>query len=151
MAGIFLGVVLLWGACLSLAFVSFDTWAERGQFGDLFGAVNALFSGLAFAAFLYALHLQRQELGLQRTELRMQREEMTKSREELSKQVKTQQAQLRTAIAQLKVAAQEAEVEALKMEAEMHPAYLRNDQVAQIRSVATTIESIAAELESSSG
>ena len=44
-------------------------WSERGTFGDMFGAVNALFSGLAFVGVIIAILLQRQELQLQRTEL----------------------------------------------------------------------------------
>ncbi len=39
---------------------------DRGTFGDMFGAVNALFSGLAFAGLLIAIYLQRKELELQR-------------------------------------------------------------------------------------
>jgi len=35
---------------------------HRGSFGDKFGAVNALFSGLAFAGILVALRLQSKEL-----------------------------------------------------------------------------------------
>lgn len=30
-----------------------EGWDHRGQFGDLFGVVNALFSGLAFAGYHY--------------------------------------------------------------------------------------------------
>lgn len=37
-----------------------------GLFGDRFGAVNALFSGLAFAGVIFAIWLQRDELILQR-------------------------------------------------------------------------------------
>ena len=44
-------------------------WAIRGQFGDLFGAVNSLFSGLAFAGLFWALRLQADQLEMQRTEL----------------------------------------------------------------------------------
>ena len=61
-------------------------WPERGQFGDLFGAVNALFSGLAFAGLYWALRLQREQLELQRTELALQREELVASRAELTGQ-----------------------------------------------------------------
>lgn len=68
----------------------FTSWTERGQFGDLFGSVNALFSGLAFVAFIYTIHLQRQELSLQRIELKLQREEMAASRGELAAQVAAQ-------------------------------------------------------------
>ncbi len=54
-------------------------WPTRGQFGDLFGAVNALFSGLAFAGLIYAILLQREDLALQRTELELTREELKRS------------------------------------------------------------------------
>lgn len=39
--------------------------ARRGEFGDMFGGLNALFSGLAFAGVVYALLLQRKDLQLQ--------------------------------------------------------------------------------------
>jgi hypothetical protein len=54
-------------------------WPTRGQFGDLFGAVNALFSGLAFAGLIYAILLQREDLELQRKELEMTRQELKRS------------------------------------------------------------------------
>jgi hypothetical protein len=56
-------------------------WAERGQFGDMFGALNALFSGLAFAGIIYTIRQQKEELELQREELRLTRRELTKSAE----------------------------------------------------------------------
>ncbi|MDH5822075.1 putative phage abortive infection protein [Luteimonas sp. RD2P54] len=49
---------------------------QRGTFGDMFGAVNALFSGLAFASLIYTIYLQRNELRLQRQELRLTRAEL---------------------------------------------------------------------------
>ena len=39
------------------------TIAVRGQFGDKFGAVNALFSGFAFAGIIITLLLQRRDLA----------------------------------------------------------------------------------------
>lgn len=36
--------------------------AVRGQFGDKFGAINALFSGFAFAGIIFTLLLQRRDL-----------------------------------------------------------------------------------------
>lgn len=54
---------------------------ERGQFGDKFGAVNALFSGLAFAGLIFTIILQKKELALQR-------EELTDTRKELKGQKK---------------------------------------------------------------
>ena len=55
-----------------------DDWTVRAQFGDMFGAANTLFSGLAFAVLTYALHLQRKELALQREELALTRAELAK-------------------------------------------------------------------------
>lgn len=51
----------------------------RSAFGDMFGAVNSLFSGLAFAGVIYAILLQRKELKMQRQELKMTRRELRKS------------------------------------------------------------------------
>lgn len=39
--------------------------AERGQFGDKFGAVNALFTGLALAGLLYSYRQQRDTIQKQ--------------------------------------------------------------------------------------
>ncbi|MFG0381995.1 putative phage abortive infection protein [Pseudomonas sp. zbq_18] len=59
---------------------------ERGTFGDMFGAVNALFSGLAFATLIYTIHLQRHELKLQREELIETRKELNGQKLQLAAQ-----------------------------------------------------------------
>jgi Putative phage abortive infection protein len=59
---------------------------DRGTFGDMFGAVNALFSGLAFSGLIFAIFLQREELKLQREELKLQRIETAATREEIKGQ-----------------------------------------------------------------
>ena len=64
-----------------------DAWALRGQFGDMFGAGNALFSGLAFAGVIIAVILQKNELALQRRELSASVEAQQGSRESLAEQV----------------------------------------------------------------
>ncbi len=46
--------------------------AERGSFGDMFGAVNALFSGLAFAGMIVTLNLQRKDIESQRKDAEKQ-------------------------------------------------------------------------------
>jgi hypothetical protein len=61
--------------------------AGRGQFGDLFGGVNALFTGLAFAGVIYTILLQSSELELQREELRLTREELHRSADAQLQQV----------------------------------------------------------------
>jgi hypothetical protein len=41
----------------------------KGEFGDKFGVINSLFSGLAFAGIIITILMQRHELELQRKEL----------------------------------------------------------------------------------
>jgi uncharacterized membrane protein len=48
---------------------------DRGTLGDMFGTVNALFSGLAFAGIIFTILLQRKELKYQRDELKATRSE----------------------------------------------------------------------------
>lgn len=85
---------LIWPAIFIFGFVAlvfagyagaliFFTWpiaelslAKSGVFGDSFGALNALFSGLAFAGLIIAILYQREDLILQRNELRLMREEV---------------------------------------------------------------------------
>ena len=62
-----------------LIYRGLPTWSERGTFGDMFGAVNSLFSGLALAGVIYAIILQRQELALQRQELELTRDELQRA------------------------------------------------------------------------
>jgi hypothetical protein len=59
----------------------------------MFGAVNALFSGLAFAGLIYAILLQREELEFQRQELIETRAELKGQKEHLAAQSKTLQKQ----------------------------------------------------------
>jgi uncharacterized membrane protein YciS (DUF1049 family) len=59
----------------------FSPMETRGQFGDLFGGVNTLFTGLAFAGLIYTILLQRRDLELQREELRLTRGELHASAE----------------------------------------------------------------------
>ncbi len=69
---------------------------NRGFFGDMFGGINALFSGLAFLGVIYTIILQRKELQLQRKELELTRKELErtaraqeKSEEALSRQAES--------------------------------------------------------------
>lgn len=77
-----------WLVCLAAAFVAFRlsalldeqgdpvNWTERlGQFGDTFGLVNALFTGLALVGLAYTVHLQRQEMEENRELLHRERRE----------------------------------------------------------------------------
>ena len=60
-----------WGVFVILAILVVAIWGifwyflsnnpDRGTFGDMFGSVNALFSGLAFAGVICAILLQMKE------------------------------------------------------------------------------------------
>ncbi|HYJ05786.1 MAG TPA: putative phage abortive infection protein [Chthoniobacterales bacterium] len=63
-----------------------EFYASRGQFGDMFGAINALFSALAFAALFFATWLQKRELYYQRLQLEGQKQELQQTREVFEKQ-----------------------------------------------------------------
>lgn len=82
-------VLVLWGLNLYLFFrlsPNFDWKAGVGQLGDVFGVVNALFSGLAFAGLFTAILLQRSDLNLQAKNLSLQIEELRETRTELANQ-----------------------------------------------------------------
>tara|TARA_R110002020_G_scaffold340176_1_gene555164 strand:+ start:798 stop:1292 length:495 start_codon:yes stop_codon:yes gene_type:complete len=72
-------VISIWSASGFLIFHSADNWGDRGTIGDMFGAVNALFSGLAFAALLYTIILQHEGIKLNRSEIALNRKELAKS------------------------------------------------------------------------
>jgi hypothetical protein len=80
------GVLLFQVICGWIFYHSFPSWEERGQFGDMFGVVNATFSGLAFAGAIYAVLLQQEALALQREELKATREELKNSIAEQKRQ-----------------------------------------------------------------
>ena len=64
------GIVGLWIVTPILLCIFLSHWAERGTFGDLFGSVNALFSGLALLGIIATILLQQKELSLSTRELR---------------------------------------------------------------------------------
>jgi hypothetical protein len=72
-------IVAIQVAIAYFAYKFLPDWPTRGQFGDVFGAANSLFSGLAFAGLIYTVLLQREELALQRKELELTRQELKRS------------------------------------------------------------------------
>ena len=91
---LFFGVVIvLWILAIIVLPLCFPNIEKRGQFGDSFGVVNALFSGLALAGVIYAIILQKNELELQREELKETRKEIRGQKEQLEAQNQTLQKQ----------------------------------------------------------
>lgn len=95
-------VIFLWAA--SWAYIRFRGYPadQAGQFGDKFGFINSLFSGLAFGGVVVSLFMQRDDLALQRQELKETRDEfkqqnfestffnLLKNQQEISKRIKAQ-------------------------------------------------------------
>lgn len=86
-------VIVLCLAYLIAIIKYIEEWSTRGEFGDLFGGLNTLFSGLAFSALIYAIYLQHKELKLQRIELKQTRKELEGQKLQLEAQNKTMQKQ----------------------------------------------------------
>jgi hypothetical protein len=79
-------ILVVWVASAAAVWNYFGKPDGAGTFGDMFGAVNALFSGLAFATLIYAAWMQREELGLQREELQATRAELAGQKEQMKQQ-----------------------------------------------------------------
>jgi hypothetical protein len=75
-------VIVIW----YLSFYLLKDSPDRGTFGDMFGGINALFSGLAFAGLIYTILLQREELELQRNELKETKDEFKTQNKTLKRQ-----------------------------------------------------------------
>lgn len=117
-------VLLLWGGVALVVYLKGEDWATRGQIGDMFGVVNALFSGLAFALLIFTIYLQRQEIQLQSEALKAQQEELRLTRKEVKRSAE----------------AQERSEEALRRQADSLK------QTARINALSTLIETTTAEL-----
>lgn len=95
-------------------FVFHENMEQRGQFGNMFGFIGSLFSGLAFAGLIVTIlqqredlqnqkdeiNLQRQDLEAQTEALRLQKEEIAQTNEELKLQRKEMEEQNKTIMLQ---------------------------------------------------
>ena len=86
-------ICVVWVASFLLIYLCIDDWGVRGQFGDLFGAVNALFSGLAFAGLVITIIQQRHDLQLQSEAINQTNEELKQQTKEFDIQNVTLQRQ----------------------------------------------------------
>lgn len=81
-------ILVIWGVSWIILDMKIINPNERGVFGDKFGAVNSLFSGLAFAGLIITLFFQKEELELQRQELAETRKELEGQKKEFEEQNK---------------------------------------------------------------
>lgn len=79
-------ICAVWLASFVLIYLFIDDWDVRGQFGDLFGSVNALFSGLAFAGLVITIIQQRHDLQLQRQANDQSKKELNQQNETMKKE-----------------------------------------------------------------
>ncbi|HLT24746.1 MAG TPA: hypothetical protein VK004_06440 [Ignavibacteria bacterium] len=108
---LFIVVIVLWLAVGVGVYFAFDNMEHRGQFGDLFGAANSLFSGLALAGVVFAIFLQRKDLALQRAELRMSRDQLKRTADTQEKAERTRIQQANTMYITAKIEAYNAILE----------------------------------------
>lgn len=73
------------------------TWIEAGTFGDMFGFLTCLFSGLAFSGIIISIRQQNHNLALQRQAIKLQIQEMRATR-------KVSEAQTEQLLAQAQIA-----------------------------------------------
>ena len=74
-----IGIIAIWIIATVIIWFVFKDWSKSGTFGDTFGAINSLFSGLALAGIIYTIYLQKTELSLQRKELEYTRLELKRT------------------------------------------------------------------------
>lgn len=91
-----IAVASMWLINLGVGFVK--PLDKAGTFGDQFGAVNALFSGLAFAGLIYTILQQKQSLEKQNNSIQQQAESLEEQRKSIELQredLQNQQEELR--------------------------------------------------------
>ena len=76
-------VIFLWRFLPGCLAKNLDAPKDAGQFGDSFGSINALFTGLAFAGIVFTILLQQRAIKLQRLDFIAQLDEMKQSRVEI--------------------------------------------------------------------
>lgn len=91
---------------------------DQGAFGDSFGSVNALFTGLAFAGLVFSILLQQRQIRLQRADFLSQLQEMGESRKTVEEQNRLLATQNQLMRGQTDVAMVELEAQAMQLDAQ---------------------------------
>jgi hypothetical protein len=74
--GIILIITLLFSAYGFIIYQTFNgSWEKSGVFGDTFGAINAVFSSLAFLGIVISLIIQREDIRQQQLSNKLQVEQ----------------------------------------------------------------------------
>lgn len=86
-----IGFIILCWAFVPVTFIVGEYFplipiGDRGTFGDMFGGINALFSGLAFGGIILTMILQNRDLQISNETLQEQRKELELTRQVLNEQ-----------------------------------------------------------------
>ena len=83
------GVVATWSACFIITFLrahegpDVESLARFGQFGDTFGSINALFTGLALVGLVHTVLQQQKQIQQQEADLQESRQAFAREKREL--------------------------------------------------------------------
>jgi len=72
-------VLIIWAGSGIYLYFNFNP-SDRSSIGDMFGAINALFSGIALFGIILSIFLQQNALELQKEEIKLTRDEFKHSR-----------------------------------------------------------------------
>ncbi len=95
-----IAIACVWWYLTAWIWVNQSGLAQSSQVGDSFGAVNALFSGLALAGVVIAILLQSEDLRAQERAMELQTQEMKDTTEALEAQTKLLASQVGHAVVQ---------------------------------------------------
>lgn len=84
-------IFLLFYLYFWLVSFNFNLPSGSGEFGDMFGALNAFLSSFAIIGLIYTVYLQTRQISMQKEELSLQRRELKLTREELAKTAEAQE------------------------------------------------------------
>jgi hypothetical protein len=96
-------IVIVWCLFQFGVFMYYKDLEESAIFGDSFGAINSLFTGLAFGGLIYTIYLQRKDLEIQREDLKETKTELKRSADaqEKSEKALTEQIKLMNVTAEI--------------------------------------------------
>ena len=123
-------VVFLWFYVPGFMANGLENLSDKGAYGDSFGSVNALFTGLAFAGLIFTILLQQREIKLQRDDFAAQLTEMQATRAEVSRQASLTESEIEIGIANLKMKCLEIELKELEYQVAQWTESARNKHAA---------------------
>jgi len=71
-----------------LGVIQMNDWSKQAQFGDMFGGLNSLFSGLALAGVVFSIFQQNKNIEQQNETLELQRRDLLTQQKMLEAQLK---------------------------------------------------------------